>query len=318
MNSDETVKIGISACLLGERVRFNGEAKRKNNFLEQLRDHYQVETCCPEVGIGLGVPRDTIRLVDFDGESRALGGPDHGNDYSSDLRGYARDMLEANTDWCGYIGVKGSPSCGYARVKRYNQAGNSLPSDGVGLFIGELRRLNPLLPVEEDGRLNDIGLRHSFMLRVLTYARWKQLLEEGATAKSLIDFYARHKYLVMAHSIAHYKQLGRLLSDAGKQDIETLGAQVIGLIMEAFGKPASRKAHSNALYHISGYLKKKIESREREEIRGLIDQYREGEIPLIVPVKLLASYFARHPDPYISEQLFMFPFPDKLGIRNAL
>jgi uncharacterized protein YbgA (DUF1722 family)/uncharacterized protein YbbK (DUF523 family) len=318
MKRDEIVRIGVSACLLGEKVRFNGEAKRQNTFLEQLREQYEVETCCPEVGIGLGVPRDTIRLIDFDGESRARGGPEHSNDYTDDLRTYARNMLGANPDWCGYIGVKGSPSCGYARVKRYNQAGNSLVSDGVGLFIDELRRLDPLLPVEEDGRLNDVGLRHSFMLRVLTYARWKELLATGPSAKALIDFYARHKYLVMAHSIKHYKQLGHLLSDAGKQDIDALGRELIGLMMEAFSKPANRKGHANALYHISGYLKKKLESREREEIRALIDQYREGEVPLVVPVKLLDSYFARHPDPYISEQLFLLPFPDKLGLRNSL
>jgi len=318
MDTENTITVGVSACLLGEPVRFNGEAKRRNSFLEQLREEFTLETSCPEVGIGLGVPRATIRLVDVDGESRARGGPDHSEDHTEALRDFARRTLEAHPEWRGYIGVKGSPSCGYARVKRYNLKGNSLPGDGVGLFIDELRRCDPLLPIEEDGRLNDAGLRHSFVLRVLTYSRWKRLLEQGLSAKALIDFYARHKYLVMAHSVPTYKELGRMLADAGKQPLDTLAGEVVSLIMAAFARPASRRGHSNVLYHISGYLKKNIDTAQRQEIRDLIDQYREGHVPLVVPVTLLRSYFARHPDPYIAEQLFMLPFPNKLGLRNTI
>ena len=314
----KNITIGTSACLLGQKVRFNGEAKKRNNFLEALAGEVELQTTCPEVGIGLGVPRDTIRLVDMDGESRARGGADHENDYTDALREFARDTLDAHPEWCGYIGVKGSPSCGFARVKRYNEKGNTLPSDGVGIFIDELRKLDPLLPIEEDGRLNDVGLRHSFVLRVLTYARWRELTRSPLSARVLTEFYARHKYLVMAHSQSQYKVLGQLLADAGNRDPDELAGEVIAEIMQAFSRPATRRGHSNALFHISGYLKRELSPREKQEIRNLIEQYRSGVVPLVVPVTLLNSYFARHPDPYIAEQLFMFPFPESLGLRNAL
>ena len=318
MDSTTNIAIGISSCLVGEKVRFNGEAKRRNAFLELLNENFSLERTCPEVGIGLGVPRETIRLVDIDGETRVRDSAGGERDHTEALNTFAQSTAAEHPHWCGYIGVKGSPSCGYARVKRYNASGSPLVSDGVGQFIVALRAQDPLLPIEEDGRLNDLGIRHSFVLRVITYSRWKQLLSDGVDAHALIGFYSQHKYLVMAHSVPHYQRIGRLLADAGKQEPSVLAAQLIGLIMEAFAKPARRQGHANALYHVSGYLKKQIDAQSRAEIRETIDQYRSGIVPMVVPVTLLRSYFKRHPDPYIEQQLFMMPFPAQLGLRNAL
>ena len=216
MNPPENIVIGTSACLLGHKVRYNGEAQRRNPFIENLKDSFRLDTVCPEVGIGLGVPRETIHLVDVDGETRVRDTATGERDFTDAIQTLARNTLEAHPEWSGYIGVRNSPSCGYQRVRRYGPKGNSLPSDGVGMFIAEIQRCNPLLPVEEDGRLNDAGLRHSFVLRVMAYARWQRLCAEGLTPGEILEFYARHKYLLMAHSVEEYKALGRLLEDASR------------------------------------------------------------------------------------------------------
>lgn len=312
------VSIGVGACLRGEPVRFNGEAKRKNRVLEDLSRFYSLETVCPEVGIGLGVPRQTIRLVDSGGEYRARDSASQTDDYTDSLRAFAHDQLAANPHWCGYIGVKGSPSCGHSRVKSYNEAGNAMASGGRGIFVDELNRLDPLLPVEEDGRLNDVGLRNSFVLRVMTYARWKQLLDGGLCARSLLEFHTRHKYLLMAHSIPVYQELGRLLSDLGTADLDVVAQDYISSLMGAFTRVPGRGNHANALLHISGYLKKRVDADERRDLRDQIELYRSGATPLVVPVTLLRSSFSRHPDRYINRQYFMDPYPAELGLRNAI
>ena len=322
MENTKQITIGISACLMGHKVRYNGEAKRRNEFLDTLDKTFSLQTLCPEMGIGLGVPRPTIRLVKV-GQGTHLRPSEQtdknaAEDHTAAMRTFARDSHARHPDWCGYIGVKGSPSCGYARIKRFAEDGRLMDNKGTGMFIDELHKTDPLLPIEEDGRLYDAGLRHSFVLRVLTYNRWKSLLTDGLSAAGLIDFYARHKYLVMAHSIPRYQQLGKLLSDAGNQDPTELGNNLIAQLMECFTQPASRKGYGNALYHISGYLKKHLSAAERAEIKEQIDQYRDDIVPLIVPVTLLRSYFGRHPDPYIDQQLFMMPFPAQLGLRNTL
>ena len=178
MDTNQPITIGISACLLGHKVRYNGEAQPRNAFLEELADGtlggFKLETACPEVGIGLGVPRDTIRLTDCGGEDRALGGPQHSIDHTEALRQYARQVLAAHPHWRGYIGVKNSPSCGHSQVRRWTPSGASLPSTATGIFIQELRRLNPLLPIEEDARLQTPTLRRAFLNQVLAYAHHPQ------------------------------------------------------------------------------------------------------------------------------------------------
>jgi uncharacterized protein YbgA (DUF1722 family) len=175
-----------------------------------------------------------------------------------------------------------------------------------------------LLPVEDDGRLHDDRLCESFVARVFTYWQWQELNRAGLTYPALQQFYSRHKYLVMSRHVPTYRALGRLLADARREPLETLAPQVIALILEALKKPATRRGHTNVLEHIRGYLKHKISADEKQELGDVIAQYRQGVVPLVVPLTLLRHLFRRHPDAYIEQQLFMQPYPAVLQLRNAL
>lgn len=320
---DQRIPVGIGSCVLGEPVRFNGFGKKSSEPVERLAACFELRAFCPEVAIGLGVPRPPIRLVATDASDntsasvRAVDSATGLNDVSAALRGSALDFLARNPDLRGYIFVKGSPSCGMERVKRYAENGNALPSDGVGLFAATLMAANPLLPVEEDGRLHDEHLCESFVARVFTYSDWCELRRSELTLHALQTFYARHKYLIMSRHIGTYKELGRLLAQRVDK-IEALAEQVIALIMAALRRPATRSGHTNTLQHIRGYLKNDLDKAENMALNELIEQYRCGHVPLVVPLTLLRHHFSQHPDPYIEQQLFMRPYPDALRLRNHI
>lgn len=318
------IPVGIGACLLGLPVRFNGSHKKGSGVLDALAAHFELRPFCPEVAIGLGVPRPTIRLVGPAGELveqaslRAVDSDTGAHDVSVPLRDYGATVAAAQSDLCGYIFVKGSPSCGMERVKRYADNGTVQPANATGLFAEALMRAQPLLPVEEDGRLHDDRLRESFVARVFTYYHWRTLCREGLTHHQLLKFYARHKYLVMSRHIPTYQALGRLLADAKREPLDTLVPQVIALIMDALKRPATRRGHTNVLEHIRGYLKRRINAEEKQELGEVIEQYRTGIVPLIVPLTLLKHFFRRYPDAYIEQQVFMQPYPENLSLRNSL
>ena len=310
--------VGIGACLAGHAVRYNGQAKAANTHVQALCEHFDTRPFCPEVGIGMGVPRPPIHLVGQASAVRALDVATHSDDYTDQLAAYAREVLAQAPQLCGYILVKGSPSCGFERVKRFADNGHSVAADQRGIFAAALAQADPLLPLEDDGRLNDPELRESFATRVYTYHDWKNLRASGLSAHRLIAFYSRYKYLVMAHHVASYRTLGRLLADAGKQPIEQLAADFIAQLMAALRQRATRRSHANVLYHLSGYLKRSVSDAERQRLKALIEQYRLGTVPLVVPVTMLRHHFANSPNAYIEQQVFMAPFPDELGVRNVV
>ncbi|MFV8817339.1 YbgA family protein [Haliea sp. E17] len=317
-SSSERPVIGIGACLAGNPVRYNGQTKSANAHVRALADHFELRPFCPEMSAGLGVPRPPIHLVGETDAIRVLDVDTHAHDYTDALRDCARRFLDANTGVCGYILVKGSPSCGFDRVKRFNAAGNLVARDAQGMYASTLAELDPLLPLEDDERLNDPGLRESFVTRALTYHDWQQLCAQGLNAGRLVAFYSRYKYLVMAHDVPAYRHLGQMLADAGKHDPQVLGATFIRELMQALRRRATRRSHSNVLFHIAGYLKRRVQGEERQRLAGLIEQYRRGEVPLVVPVTMLKHHFANHPDAYIDNQVFLYPYPDELGLRNSL
>jgi len=320
MNSilPEKIPVAIGACLGGEPVRFNGGSKHWPDVLDTLASVFSWQTFCPEVAIGLGVPREPIRLVGELGEERAVAISDHSRDVTDALRNKAAEYLAANPQLCGYVLVKGSPSCGYQRVKRYRENGHLEKADASGAFVRGLEKTNPLLPLEEDGRLNDAALRESFVIRVFAYADWLALQAQALTMNRLIRFYSRYKYLVMSRDVNSYRKLGRLLANSEKIPPAELAVQMMLLLMAALKKPATRQGHVNALEHIRGYLKRVLLAEEKQELTQLIEQYRNGHIPLVAPMTLLRHHFRRNPDAYISEQLFMQPYPEHLGLRNAI
>ena len=310
--------LGIGSCLAGNAVRYNAQTKSPNQHVRNLAEHFEMRPFCPEMGIGMGVPRPPIHLVGDEDNVRALDVDSHENDFTDKLAAYADTVLSLAPELCGYVLVKGSPSCGYERVKRYTMAGHGVASDQQGIFARALSVADPLMPLEDDGRLNDTGLRESFVTRSYTYHHWKQLLREGLTAHRLVTFYSSYKYLVMAHHVPSYKALGPMLADAGNADLEALATEFIDTLMTALSHRTTRRSHSNVLYHLSGYLKKTVSGEERQRLKDLIEQYRMGQVPLIVPVTMLKHHFANSPNAYIDNQVFMTPYPDTLQLRNLL
>lgn len=310
--------MGIGSCLAGNAVRYNQQARSPNQHVRALTDTFEMRAFCPEMGIGMGVPRAPIHLVGSETRIRALDVDSHSMDYTDQLSAYAETALSLAPELCAYILVKGSPSCGYERVKRYSSRGRSVASDQQGIFAAALGRADPLLPLEDDQRLNDPGLRESFVTRAYTYHDWKKLRQQGLSAHQLIAFYSRYKYLLMAHHLPTYKALGPLLADAGKQPLAPLASEFIATLMAGLRHRATRRSHSNVLFHLSGYLKRKLPTAERQRLKDLIEQYRLGHIPLVVPVTMLRHHFANNPNAYIDTQVFMTPYPDEMGLRNLV
>ncbi len=312
-------KIGISACLLGENVRFNGGHKQSQLCSEVLAAYFDFVPLCPEVAIGLGIPRETIRLVGDAASAQAVGSVHRELNVTAPLGEYGEKMAAEHSDLCGYIFMQKSPSCGLERVKVYRENGAPVDGGGRGIYAQAFCARHPNLPVEEDGRLNDPVLRENFLTRVFVYASWQQLLGEGLSRHRLLAFHARYKYLLMAHSPAHYKSLGNLLGGMAKgEDLDALGSGYFSALMSGLKKCATRGTHTNVLQHISGYLKQAISADDKQEMQTVIGQYRQGIVPLVVPLTLLKHHFRLHPDRYIAQQAYLQPHPENLSLRNAI
>ncbi len=312
------IRVAISACLLGQQVRYNGGHKESRLCSRVLSEHFEFVPLCPEVAIGLGTPREPIRLIGDPQAPRAVGTVDASCDVTDDLAGYGERMAAELDDICGYIFMQKSPSCGLERVKVYQDQGRPSEHSGQGIYAAAFCALRPDLPVEEDGRLNDPVLRENFLTRVFAYAEWQQLLRAGLTRKGLIDFHARYKYLLMATHPLQYKALGRLLGNLAQHDLDELAPRYFSQLMAALKQCATRRTHSNVLQHLSGYLKKALSGDEKQEMQQLISQYRAGIVPLVVPLTLLKHHLRRHPDRYVARQVYLQPHPENLSLRNAL
>jgi uncharacterized protein YbgA (DUF1722 family)/uncharacterized protein YbbK (DUF523 family) len=313
----ERPRLGISSCVVGQKVRYDGTAKRDRWVVELLGRHVDFHPVCPEVAIGLGTPRPPIRLVGTPDAYRVVGVDDPSVDVTEALEDFALDTAAKLGDISGYIFMSKSPSCGMERVKVYGANGPAV-KQGVGAYARVLMQSLPHLPCEEEGRLNDPMLRENFVNRVFAYRRWQSLRAGRLDAKSLIDFHARHKYMVMAHSQAAYQRLGRLLSNLKGVDLDSIADAYEAEFMSALKRRVGRKRHVNVLQHIQGYLKNRIDGSDKRELADSIEAYRREEVPLVVPVKLLRSYFRRNPDDYIDRQWYLDPYPESLGLRNGI
>lgn len=317
--SDSRPRIGVSACLLGQPVRFDGGHKRDTFITTVLCRHVDYTAFCPETAAGLGVPRPPIRLVGDDPQAlRAVGVRDAGLDVTAPLRAHAEETAGQVAELDGFILKKDSPSCGLHRVKRYPEGGGMGQRDARGLFAAALVERFPELPMEEEGRLNDPVLRENFVNRVYVRRRWRALAEAGFPAAALVDFHARHKYLLMAHSAAALARLGAMLSNLSGKRAEQIAPQYFEQVMQTLTRRVSRKRHANVLEHLLGYLKRRIERADKAEMVDAIARYRLGEVPLIVPVTLFRHYFRVHPDAYVASQVYLEPHPDTLSLRNDL
>lgn len=318
MQSFSKLKIGISSCLLGEQVRFDGGHKRDRFVTDRLSKFVTFVPLCPEVAIGLGIPRQPIRLVHDGKETRVLGTDDQGRDVTDELICFARKTVPKLRKVSGYIFKSKSPSCGMERVKLYPANGSMPTRDGVGVYAANIMQLMPDLPVEEEGRLNDPVLRENFVERIFVYRRWQDATADGITAAKIVDFHTRHKLTVLAHGQRPYQQLGRLVSRCGNEPAPDVAAMYISQLMSALKRPATRRGHTNVLQHAQGYLKSKLDRSDKRELTQTIEQYRLGYLPLVVPITLLHHHFRRNPDPYIARQVYLNPHPPELMLRNSL
>jgi uncharacterized protein YbgA (DUF1722 family)/uncharacterized protein YbbK (DUF523 family) len=313
-----SIKVGISSCLLGQQVRYNGGHKLSTLCTQELSRWFDFVPTCPEAGAGLGIPRPAVRLVGDPAAPRVVRVDDASVDFTAQLQAYTDARVPELGDLCGYIFIKNSPSCGLFRVKVYGDNGYPQVESSRGIFANGLTRAYPQLPVEEEGRLQDPVLRENFITRVFAWHNWRELRHAGLSAATLTAFHARYKYTLMAHAPHRYQELGRMLSDAGRHSAQELGARYFVELMEALRHKATRGTNTNVLLHLRGYLRTKLDSAENASIGDVIEQYRKGCVPLVVPVTLLRHYFRKHPDPYIERQAFLQPYPDELGLRNAL
>jgi len=317
IKTDKKIIIGVSACLLGAKVRFDGGHKRNSYIDEKLSEHFNFSSYCPEVAVGMSVPREPIRLVDDNGNIRVLGTRDASVDYTEKLSDHGKKVASTIEYLRGFIFKKDSPSCGMERVKVYADTG--MPErKGTGVFAAEVMKQNPLLPVEEEGRLNDHVLRENFINRVYVYDRWLSLIATGVSKARLIDFHTRHKYLILSHHQQIYRELGRALSQVDRNDVKEFSSYYIEAVMKALKKPANRKTHANVLQHLLGFLRSCLDSEDRAELLDSIRSYSRGEYPLVVPLTLLQHHFRRNPHRFASQQVYLNPHPRELMLRNLI
>lgn len=321
MNIKQKIPIGISACLLGENVRHNGGHKLSTYCRDVLGPWFDYRPICPEMSIGLGTPRPTIRLVDIEGKNQAIQSADKNGSAESDVTNALASVADCYDQHqpalCGFIFMEKSPSCGVWRVKRYNDAGNSLASDGRGIFAERLMHLRPDMPVEEAGRLNDADLRESFIVRVFASYDWQTQVMPALNLHNLIRFWTRYKYLVLAHDEKIYRQLGPLLAKADKTNLIPTAKEFFRGLLQALATPSKRAGNVNALEHLRGFIKEHADPIEKASMTRSINDYRKGIVPLIVPLSLLRHLLDRYPVDYARDQQFLQPYPDELSLRNS-
>jgi uncharacterized protein YbgA (DUF1722 family)/uncharacterized protein YbbK (DUF523 family) len=312
----DKILVGISSCLLGNLVRYDG-AHKYNSYIERtLGLYFEFKAFCPEVDAGLGTPRPAVQLREIGQHIRVVGVKDHTLDVTEPLKQVGERQRHWLEGLCGYILKKDSPSCGMERVKVYI---NDIPARaGVGIFADFLQQQFPTLPIEEEGRLGDPALRENFIQRVFVRHRWQQLCQSPLTAHGLMRFHSRHKLIAMSHDQNRARELGRLIADVRTDNINDIAQRYITELMACLKIVATRGNHVNVLQHIQGYLKRSIDTDDKQELTDTIEIYRQGTVPLIVPLTLLRHHFRKQPDVFIDESFYMTPHPAELSLLNQI
>lgn len=314
---DPTIRLGVSTCLLGENVRYDGGHKHDRYLTGTLGQYVEWVPVCPEVEIGLPIPRESLRLVG-DPEVPRLVTYKTGTDHTERMQEWARGRLEelARVGLHGFVFKRDSPSSGLYRVRVYDEHGNNRRV-GTGIFAREVMKRFPLLPLEEEGRLQDMKLRENWIERIFAYRRWTALQQEQPTPGGLVQFHTAHKLTMLAHSPSHYQQMGRLVAEAGTHPWEELAATYGSLLMEGLQVLATPGRHANVLQHLMGFLKDHLGGEDKAELLELIEEYRQGLVPLIVPITLLRHHLRRHDMPdWVHQQVYLNPYPKELMLRN--
>lgn len=312
--SNGKIKIGVSGCLLGQNIRFDGQHKFHWYINEILGKYFEYVSMCPEVEVGMGVPRKSVRLVG-DLKSPEMIEPVSGMNWTKKMHVYSQKKIPRLSELSGFLFKKGSPSCGVFRTKVYQKNGIPL-ANGRGLFADAFCKRWPLIPVEEEGRLNDSKLRENFLERVFGYNRLKTMMSERFKRGDWVKFHERSKFLILSHSRKHYSELGQLVASISSYSAKEFKDKYAMIYMEALTVKTTPKKHSDVLQHVMGFIKKDVGSKERADILRSIDNYRKGIIPLIVPITLLNHYIKVLEIAYIKDQFYLNPHPEDLSLRN--
>lgn len=310
------IRLGISACLLGEKVRYDGGHKHDCYLTDTLGRYVEYVPVCPEVEAGFGVPREAMHL-EGDPNAPRLVTRRTKRDLTEPMLSWAKKRvleLEAQ-DLCGFIFKSRSPSSGMERIPVYNEKGMPVKK-GVGLFARIFMDHFPLLPVEDEGRLHDPKLRENFIECVFVFKRWRGSLSRGKSRRGLINFHTKHKLLILSHSPKHYQMMGRLVGQAKAFALDELYQTYQRLLLEALRLKTTIKKNTNVLQHMMGYFKKELSSDEKQELLEIIGLYREASVPLIVPITLMNHYIRKYDQPYLKEQYYLQPHPIELQLRN--
>jgi uncharacterized protein YbgA (DUF1722 family)/uncharacterized protein YbbK (DUF523 family) len=312
----EKIRLGISTCLLGENIRYDGGHKLDRFLTDTLGQYVEYVPVCPEVECGLPVPRESMHL-EGDPQSPRLVTSRTKQDMTERMVSWAmKRVVELEKEGlCGFIFKSDSPSSGMERVRVYN--GKGMPvKKGVGMFAGIFMEHYPLLPVEDEGRLHDPKLRENFVERIFTLKRWREVLAKKESRGNLVDFHTQHKLLILSHSPKHYQIMGKLVAQAKNIPLKNLYQQYQNILMEALQLKTTPKKNSNVLMHMMGYFKEQLSSDEKQELLEVFDHYRQEYIPLIVPITLINHYVRKYDQPYLKEQVYLNPHPLELQLRN--
>lgn len=313
------VRIGVSTCLLGEKVRFDGGHKRDAFLVDVFGRYVEWVPVCPEVEMGLGTPREPIRLIQQEKDIRFLISKS-GVNHTEAMRNYAARRVEelGKENLSGYVLKADSPSCGMERVRVYQPSG-SANRTGTGLFAGVLMKSFPNLPVEEEGRLRDARLRENFISRVFAYQRWQRATRNGVNRAALTRFHERHKFLLMAHNQTGTRRLGRLLGTPKQFSGNcALAAEYMQEFSNVMRRTPTIRNHTNVLQHMAGYFSRDLTTDDRRELADTILRYRQELLPLIVPITLIRHYVRKHNVAYLQGQVYLDPHPYELMLLNQL
>ena len=311
------IKIGVSSCLLGEKVRWNGDHKQDRYVREILGNYFEYVPVCPEMEVGMGVPRETVALYGTLEEPKMISKKSK-IDWTERMNRYLKDRINQLTrdELSGYIFKSKSPSCGIARVPVFSETDRSKARHGAGMFANAFIKKFPLVPIEDEGRLNDAKIRESFIVRVFCFNRLQKLFNKDFSKGALVAFHTRHKFLLLAHSRSHYTALGKLVANAKSLKPKEIKAEYSRLFMEALTYKSTPKKNTDVLLHMMGFLKKVLMKGEKEDILTTIEDYRKELLPLIVPVTLIRHQVKKYKVEYLLDQIYLNPHPKELMLRN--
>ena len=310
------IKIGISSCLLGNKVRYDGGHSHDRFLTQTLGLFAEYVPVCPEVECGMPTPREAVRLVGPT-ENPRLVTQKTGKDKTEQMQTWIKGRLKelAKEDLCGFIFRSKSPSSGLYRIRVYGDDGK-VRKNGIGLFAKAFTDAFPRIPVEEAGRLHDPKLRENFIENIFSLQRWRTLLGQNKSLGGLVEFHTSNKLLILSHNQDIYREMGRLVAQGKNYDLNELFDRYEELLLKALKLKTTLKKNINVLHHMLGYFKKNLSGDEKDELLSVIDQYRSGYVPLIVPITLIKHYVMKYDQPWLKAQTYLNPHPFELKLRN--